>query len=64
MVLGLLCDPDPPAQPAEQVAGELPQLLTERLDNQVSPTGSPWPRCPPSAPASWTGGSGSWLSTW
>src|SRR4029450_396124 len=34
MVLGLLSDPDLPVELAEQLAGELPELLAERLDNQ------------------------------
>ena len=37
LVLGLLADPDLPAELAEQLAGELPALLAERLDDQV-----PW----------------------
>src|SRR5919107_1942044 len=36
MVLGLLADPDLPAELAERLAGELPELLAERLDNQVA----------------------------
>ena len=37
LVLGLLADPDLPVELAEQLAGELPALLAERLDDQV-----PW----------------------
>jgi hypothetical protein len=36
VVLGLLADPDLPAELAERLAGELPELLAERLDDQVS----------------------------
>jgi hypothetical protein len=36
MALGLLSDPDLPVELAEQLAGELPELLAERLDNQVA----------------------------
>jgi hypothetical protein len=36
VVLGLLADPDLPAALAEQLARELPGLLAERLDDQVS----------------------------
>src|SRR5919112_4547183 len=36
MVLGLLSDPDLPVELAEQLAGELPELLAERLDDQVA----------------------------
>jgi hypothetical protein len=36
VVLGLLTDPDLPAELAEQLAGELPELLAERLGDQVS----------------------------
>jgi hypothetical protein len=36
VVLGLLADPDLPAELAEQLAGELPELLAERLDDQVA----------------------------
>ena len=35
LVLGLLADPDLPVELAEQLAGELPALLAERLDDQV-----------------------------
>jgi len=37
LVLGLLTDPDLPAELAEQLAAELPELLAEHLDDQV-----PW----------------------
>jgi hypothetical protein len=37
LVLGLLTDPDLPAELAEQLAPELPELLGEHLDDQV-----PW----------------------
>ena len=37
VVVGLLADPDLPAELAERLAGELPELLAERLDDQV-----PW----------------------
>ena len=37
VVLGLLTDPDLPAELAERLAGELPELLAEHLDDQV-----PW----------------------
>ena len=36
VVLGLLVDPDLPAELAGELAGELPELLAERLDAQVS----------------------------
>jgi hypothetical protein len=36
LVVGLLADPDLPAELAEQLAGELPELLAGRLDDQVS----------------------------
>ena len=36
VVVGLLADPDLPAELAERVAGELAELLAERLDDQVS----------------------------
>src|SRR4029453_4998526 len=36
VVLGLLADPDLPAELAERLAGELPELLAERLDDQGS----------------------------
>jgi hypothetical protein len=36
LVLSLLADPELPAELAEQLAGELPELLAERLDDQVS----------------------------
>ena len=36
MVLGLLSDPDLPVELAEQLAGELPELLAERLDDHVA----------------------------
>ena len=36
VVVGLLADPDLPAELAERLAGELPELLAERLDDQVS----------------------------
>jgi hypothetical protein len=36
MALGLLSDPDLPVELAEQLAGELPELLAERLDNRVA----------------------------
>src|SRR5918994_1407941 len=36
MVLGLLSDPDLPVELAEQLVGELPELLAERLDDQVA----------------------------
>jgi hypothetical protein len=36
VALGLLSDPDLPVELAEQLAGELPELLAERLDNQVA----------------------------
>src|SRR4029453_7173744 len=36
MVLGLLSDPALPVELAEQLAGELPELLAERMDNRVA----------------------------
>jgi hypothetical protein len=35
-VLGLLADPDLPAELAEGLAGELPGLLRERVDDRVA----------------------------
>ena len=37
VVVGLLADPDLPAELAERLAGELPEVLAERLGDQV-----PW----------------------
>jgi hypothetical protein len=36
VVVGLLSDPDLPAELAERLAGELPELLAERLNDQLS----------------------------
>jgi hypothetical protein len=36
VVVGLLADPDLPAELAERLAGELPELLADRLDDQVA----------------------------
>ena len=36
VVVGLLADPDLPAELAEQLADELPELLAERLDDQMA----------------------------